>query len=99
MTKVTRCDILTCVHNGRISHQIATLFAGQVKLTHCLSSVSEAESTKSLPPKLNWAHMGFLSEALTRFSFKLSIFYNDFDFDSLTPLDSTVFPITQRMNK
>src|SRR4051812_10583338 len=99
MTDWTRSDSLTCVHNGRISHQGATLLAGQVKLTHGLSSVSEAESMKSLPPKLNSAHMRFLSEALTGFSFKLSIFHNDFGFDLLTPPDSRVFPMTQRTKK
>ena len=52
MTDLTRYDNLTHVHNGRLCHQYATLLAGQVKPTHSLSLVLEAESTKSLPSKL-----------------------------------------------
>ena len=60
MTVLTRGDNLTRVHNGRFSHQCATLLEEQVKLTHCLSFASETESTKPLSPELNSAHMRFL---------------------------------------
>src|ERR1041385_3251462 len=43
MTKLTRSDSLTRVHNGRICHYCATLLAEQVKPTHGLSSASEAK--------------------------------------------------------
>ena len=59
MTALTRSDSLTRVHNGRICHLVATLLAEQVKLTHRLSSVSKAESTKPLSSKLNSVHMRF----------------------------------------
>ena len=99
MTVLTRGDSLTSVHNGRFSHQCATLLEEQVKLTHCLSFASETESTKSLSPKLNSAHMRFLSEAFHWVWFRAERFHKNFGYDKLTPLDSTVFPMTQRTEK
>src|SRR3954463_14067806 len=43
MNDLTRSNSLTRVHNGRISHQCATLLEEQVNPTHRLSSASEAK--------------------------------------------------------
>ena len=97
MTDLTRSGSLTRVHNGRICHPVATLLAEQVKLTHRLSSVSAAESTKPLPSKHNLVHMRFPLKASHWVWFRTELILHDFSFDLLTSLDSTVFPMTQRI--
>ena len=97
MTGLTRSDSSTRVHNGRICHPVTTLLAEEAKLTHRLSLALKAESMKPLPSKLNSAHMRFPLSSSHWVWFRTELFHNNFGFDLPTPVDSTVFPMTQRI--
>ena len=99
MSEVTRCDSLTRVHNGRISNHNATFLEEQESWL--------TEWVLSRRHKVRWlcrqATTYFSEISLGRLSLWVlcwaeQVHFN-LDLNKQTPLDSTVFPMTQEYKR